>query len=429
MDTTQYGSGSLPLGSTREARLGPAPQHQLHAGPDPGPDVGEGQRIAVPADQPAQFGGGEVDRLLDLGQRQAALAGPQGGALDSDAARGQPRGRSAGWPAAASRTAARRASRVPPRRIPGRAAPTRPPRPGTTTTASATARGSRPRPAGLVGRGGHHRTRVAFLSRCDHRWAEPSTRRRRTGPGPSTGAADRCRCSGCTRTRRCPVTPLDGDAGADLCTMVDVRLQPGERALLPTGLAIALPAGYAGFVQPRSGLAWRAGLGLVNAPGTIDSGYRGEIKVIVVNHDRDKAVELRRGDRIAQLVIQRVERARFERGGTAARVRPRRGRARLDRGSGGAGGRDALPVRRTTEETISNGASAQGKAHRAVQARCHPAVGDQAAARDRADHRALRRRRQPRPTASGWTWARCGCRSTWAWRSGSRWARTARWSA
>ena len=109
-----------------------------------------------------------------------------------------------------------------------------------------------------------------------------------------------------------PSYALDGDAGADLCTMVDVRLQPGERALLPTGLAIELPAGYAGFVQPRSGLAWRTGLGMVNAPGTIDSGYRGEIKVIVVNHDRDEAVELRRGDRVAQLVIQRVEHARFE---------------------------------------------------------------------------------------------------------------------
>lgn len=109
-----------------------------------------------------------------------------------------------------------------------------------------------------------------------------------------------------------PRYALDGDAGADLCTMIDVRLQPGERALVPTGLAIALPVGYAGFVQPRSGLAWRTGLGMVNAPGTIDSGYRGEIKVIVVNHDRDQVVELRRGDRVAQLVIQRVEHARFE---------------------------------------------------------------------------------------------------------------------
>jgi dUTP pyrophosphatase len=109
-----------------------------------------------------------------------------------------------------------------------------------------------------------------------------------------------------------PSYALDGDAGADLATMLDVRLAPGERALLPTGIAIALPVGYAGFVHPRSGLAVRAGLGLVNAPGTIDSGYRGEIKVVVINHDRHEVIELRRGDRIAQLVIQRVEHALFE---------------------------------------------------------------------------------------------------------------------
>jgi dUTP pyrophosphatase len=133
-----------------------------------------------------------------------------------------------------------------------------------------------------------------------------------------------------------PRYAVDGDAGADLCTMVDVRLQPGERALLPTGLAIALPAGYAGFVQPRSGLAWRAGLGMVNAPGTIDSGYRGEITVIVVNHDRDNAVELRRGDRIAQLVIQRVEQARFE------VVERLPGSARGTAGYGSTGGAAAL---------------------------------------------------------------------------------------
>lgn len=120
------------------------------------------------------------------------------------------------------------------------------------------------------------------------------------------------------RVRRMhPDAPLpsyahDGDAGADLATMTDVRLAPGERALLPTGIAIELPVGYAGFVHPRSGLAIRAGLGLVNAPGTIDAGYRGEIKVIVINHDRDNMIELRKGDRIAQLVIQRVTRARFE---------------------------------------------------------------------------------------------------------------------
>jgi dUTP pyrophosphatase len=101
------------------------------------------------------------------------------------------------------------------------------------------------------------------------------------------------------------------DAGADLVTAVDVTLKPGERAVVPTGVAIALPDGYAAFVHPRSGLAARAGLALVNAPGTIDAGYRGEIKVIVVNLDPDTPIELRRGDRIAQLVIQRVERAEF----------------------------------------------------------------------------------------------------------------------
>lgn len=102
-----------------------------------------------------------------------------------------------------------------------------------------------------------------------------------------------------------------GDAGADLLAAADVTLGPGERAVVPTGVAIALPEGYAGFVHPRSGLAARSGLALVNAPGTIDSGYRGEIKVIVVNLDPNTPIELRRGDRIAQLVIQRVEQAEF----------------------------------------------------------------------------------------------------------------------
>ncbi len=88
-------------------------------------------------------------------------------------------------------------------------------------------------------------------------------------------------------------------------------LAPGERAVLPTGLAIALPEGYVAFVHPRSGLAARAGLSLVNSPGTIDSGYRGEVKVIVVNLDPRHPIELRRGDRIAQLVFQRVEQAAF----------------------------------------------------------------------------------------------------------------------
>lgn len=101
------------------------------------------------------------------------------------------------------------------------------------------------------------------------------------------------------------------DAGADLMTTQDVTLAPGERAIVGTGLSIALPAGYAAFVHPRSGLAARHGLTVVNAPGTVDAGYRGEIKVILINTDQRDAVTLRRGDRVAQLVIQRVEQALF----------------------------------------------------------------------------------------------------------------------
>jgi dUTP pyrophosphatase len=101
------------------------------------------------------------------------------------------------------------------------------------------------------------------------------------------------------------------DAGADLRTAVDVTLLPGERALVPTGIALALPEGFAAFVHPRSGLAARHGLSIVNAPGTVDAGYRGEIKVALVNLDRQEPVQLRRGHRIAQLVIQRVATARF----------------------------------------------------------------------------------------------------------------------
>jgi dUTP pyrophosphatase len=108
-----------------------------------------------------------------------------------------------------------------------------------------------------------------------------------------------------------PAYVLPGDAGADIVTAVDITLAPGERAVLPTGIAIALPEGFAAFVHPRSGLAARAGLGLVNAPGTIDSGYRGEIKVIVINHDPAQALHLARGERVAQLVVQRVERVEF----------------------------------------------------------------------------------------------------------------------
>jgi dUTP diphosphatase len=117
-------------------------------------------------------------------------------------------------------------------------------------------------------------------------------------------------------TRLDPALPVpgyarDGDAGVDLHAAADVRLAPGERALVGTGVALALPPGHAGFVHPRSGLAARTGLSIVNAPGTVDAGYRGEIRVCLVNLDRHEAVELRRGDRIAQLVVQRVERVRF----------------------------------------------------------------------------------------------------------------------
>jgi dUTP pyrophosphatase len=108
-----------------------------------------------------------------------------------------------------------------------------------------------------------------------------------------------------------PEYALPGDAGADVVTTVDAELAPGERAVLPTGLALALPDGYAAFVHPRSGLAARCGMSLVNAPGTIDSGYRGEVKVIVINHDPVAPLRLSRGDRIAQLVLQKVERASF----------------------------------------------------------------------------------------------------------------------
>lgn len=102
-----------------------------------------------------------------------------------------------------------------------------------------------------------------------------------------------------------------GDAGADLHTAVDVELAPGERALVPTGVALALPDGFVALVHPRSGLAARHGLSIVNAPGTVDAGYRGEVKVMLINHDPRESVVLRRGDRIAQLVVQRFERARF----------------------------------------------------------------------------------------------------------------------
>lgn len=102
-----------------------------------------------------------------------------------------------------------------------------------------------------------------------------------------------------------------GDAGADLRARESVTLGPGERALVPTGVALALPFGYVGLVHPRSGLATKHGITVVNAPGTVDAGYRGEIKVTLLNTDLHESMTFERGDRIAQLVIQRVEQAVF----------------------------------------------------------------------------------------------------------------------
>lgn len=106
-----------------------------------------------------------------------------------------------------------------------------------------------------------------------------------------------------------PAYALPGDAGFDICSRVDVTLAPGERVVVPTGLALALPDGYAAFVHPRSGLAARHGVTVVNAPGTIDAGYRGEVQVCLLNTDLRETVAVRRGDRIAQIVVQRVVRA------------------------------------------------------------------------------------------------------------------------
>ena len=117
-------------------------------------------------------------------------------------------------------------------------------------------------------------------------------------------------------TRLDPELPLPkyakgGDAGADIYSRIDVTLAPGERVLVPTGIAIALPDGYVALVHPRSGLAIKHGVTMVNAPGTVDAAYRGELQCILINHDPKESVSFKRGDRIAQLVFQKVERAEF----------------------------------------------------------------------------------------------------------------------
>jgi dUTP pyrophosphatase len=126
-----------------------------------------------------------------------------------------------------------------------------------------------------------------------------------------------------------------GDAGADLFAAADVELAPGQRAVVPTGVAIALPHGYAAFVHPRSGLASRYGVTIVNAPGTVDAGYRGEIRVTLLNTDAGTPVRFQRGDRIAQLVVQRVEYPVFH------EVERLPGSARGDGGFGSTGGHAA----------------------------------------------------------------------------------------
>ena len=131
-----------------------------------------------------------------------------------------------------------------------------------------------------------------------------------------TGAADAPGTVAVLIRRLDPGLPLPsrahhGDAGCDLYVTADVEIAPGRRAVVGTGVCIALPDGYAGFVHPRSGLAASHGVTIVNAPGTVDAGYRGEIKVILLNTDTEHPVRFQRGDRIAQLVIQKVERPVF----------------------------------------------------------------------------------------------------------------------
>jgi dUTP pyrophosphatase len=136
-----------------------------------------------------------------------------------------------------------------------------------------------------------------------------------------------------------PAYAHPGDAGADLVSAEDVELGPGTRRLVRTGLAIALPPGYVGLVHPRSGLAVRLGVTVLNAPGTVDAGYRGEILVNLVNHDPAETAKISRGDRIAQLVVQRVERAVFH------VVDELPDTSRGAGGHGSTGGHGALPAR------------------------------------------------------------------------------------
>jgi dUTP pyrophosphatase len=138
-----------------------------------------------------------------------------------------------------------------------------------------------------------------------------------------------------------PSRAHEGDAGVDLFSAEDVDLAPGQRALVPTGIAVAIPFGMVGLVHPRSGLAARVGLSIVNSPGTIDAGYRGEVKVALINLDRSERITVHRGDRIAQLLVQRVELpelievSSFDEAGLS-------GTSRGDGGHGSSGGHASL---------------------------------------------------------------------------------------
>lgn len=139
-----------------------------------------------------------------------------------------------------------------------------------------------------------------------------------------------------------------GDAGADLCAVHAVTLKPGERALVGTGLSIAIPDGYVGLIHPRSGLALRHGLSIVNSPGTIDAGYRGEIKVLLINLDPSEDIVIAPGDRIAQLLVQAVERVQFVQSDSLASS---------ERGAGGygsSGGHASLNSSTATRDEASD---------------------------------------------------------------------------
>ncbi|MCE9516262.1 MAG: dUTP diphosphatase [Mycobacterium sp.] len=188
----------------------------------------------------------------------------------------------------------------------------------------------------------HHRTH----SRSEYRTVREVTRESDTSPRVVFGivSADVLTDLAVVRLDRelpLPSRAHDGDAGVDLFSAEDVELGPGQRALVPTGIAVAIPHGMVGLVHPRSGLAARVGLSIVNSPGTIDAGYRGEIKVALINLDPAAPIVIQRGDRIAQLLVQRIELpqlvevASFDEAGLADTTRG-------DGGHGSSGGHASL---------------------------------------------------------------------------------------